>query len=170
MSVFSLCPKCGSNEHNGQVGPFICDRCGFTFFQNTAAAVAGIIEVDDHLLFTRRAKSPGKGLLDLPGGFVDADEGLEQGLSREVQEELGIDITQWQYLCSFPNTYHYKDIDYKTSDAIYYCRLPTLPNCRLQEGEIAQVLWVHRDAVDVSQMAFESLQLAVNQYLKATKS
>lgn len=51
-----------------------------------AAAVAGLIfNEKGQLLLTIRAKDPGKGLLDLPGGFVDMGENADQALRREIE-------------------------------------------------------------------------------------
>ena len=40
----------------------------------------------------RRAFDPGKGLWTFPGGFVDLGESVEQAASREVDEEMHIDV------------------------------------------------------------------------------
>ena len=55
-------------------------------------------------------------MLDLPGGFVDENERLEEALQREVKEELGISIDNWKYLTSQANRYLYKGIAYPTCD------------------------------------------------------
>ena len=40
----------------------------------------------------RRARSPGKGFYSLPGGRVEFAESLHQALTREVDEETGLEI------------------------------------------------------------------------------
>ncbi len=147
--------------------PFVCATCGFTFFQNTAAAVAGIIYAQGRVLFTVRAKAPQAGKLDLPGGFVDRNEDLESALSREVNEELGIHIPQWQYLCSGINDYPYKDVMYQTCDAIYVSVLPDKPEIRLQESEIRDCVWLATDDINLSDIAFGSLQIAVKKFVSS---
>ena|SRR2546425_24556 len=72
---------------------------------------------------TRRAKEPQKGKLGLAGGFVEADETLEEAVKWEVEEELGgLRIYDLSYLCSFPNTYPFKGIDYFTMDSVFVCK------------------------------------------------
>ena len=62
----------------------------------------------------RRAKEPAKGTLDLPGGFVDMYETVEDGMRREIKEETGLDVTEIQYLFSSPNVY----VQYTNTTAI----------------------------------------------------
>lgn len=44
------------------------------------------------VLVTVRAREPHEGQIDVPGGFLHPGEDPVEGLEREVQEELGIDI------------------------------------------------------------------------------
>lgn len=45
-----------------------------------------------HVLMIRRGARPGKGLLALPGGFLNRDEVIAEGALRELQEETQIDV------------------------------------------------------------------------------
>src|SRR3970040_2173068 len=52
--------------------------------------VGGAVVRDDRLLFIRRASRHGRGNWQLPGGFIEPDETIEQAVVREVQEEAGV--------------------------------------------------------------------------------
>ena len=123
---FNLCPKCGSKkiENHGN-RKWLCPDCGFDLYNNVASAV-GLVIYDkyNNVLFEVRAKEPRKGFLALPGGFVDFDETLEEAVSRECREEIGVPVEGAEYLCSAPNTYEYKDIEYKTCDVFFKAALP----------------------------------------------
>ena len=45
---------------------------------------------DNRLLLVRRASRRGRGNWQVPGGFVEPDETIEQAVVREVQEEAGV--------------------------------------------------------------------------------
>lgn len=109
--MFRFCPNCSTTANSSNTRPFHCTSCDFTYYHNVAASVAAIIVVGNQILLTERAKSPGQGMLDLPGGFVDPKESLEQSLIREIQEELSISIPSQSlsYFCSVPNIYQYQD-------------------------------------------------------------
>lgn len=47
-----------------------------------------------HILLVERGAHPGKGLLALPGGFLDAEERIEDAVIRELREETGIKVPE----------------------------------------------------------------------------
>ncbi|PIE85850.1 MAG: hypothetical protein CSA05_03580 [Bacteroidia bacterium] len=75
-NVFKHCLRCGSDAvRYAENDSLHCEVCDFCYFVNSAAAVAVLITNErGELLLTRRALNPGKGKLDLPGGFVDIGE------------------------------------------------------------------------------------------------
>ncbi len=52
--------------------------------------VGGAVVRDDRLLLVRRASRRGRGNWQVPGGFVEPDETIEQAVVREVREEAGV--------------------------------------------------------------------------------
>ena len=159
------CPRCGG-ESLSWPSPqnFECAACGFTLFLNTAAAVAVIIECRGKILFGVRKHEPWRGMLDLPGGFVDPGETAEEAARREVKEELGIDISGKRYFCSLPNTYPYRGIVYNTLDLIFLVHFDEPPDVKAAD-DLEDVLWVDRDAVEFERIAFDSLRRALRRYL-----
>ncbi len=55
--------------------------------------VDALVECAGQFLLIRRAERPGRGLLALPGGFLDSGERLEAGARRELKEETGLDLS-----------------------------------------------------------------------------
>lgn len=137
-SVFKFCPKCGGTNftsHNFKAQK--CSDCNFVFYTNAAAAVAAIIlNEKDEVLLTVRAFDPGKGMLDLPGGFVDPGESVETALHREILEELHLEITETEYFGSFPNEYVYGGILYYTIDLVYICKIKDLQQIQVADDVV----------------------------------
>ena len=66
--------------------------------------VGGAVVRDDKLLFIRRASRHGRGNWQLPGGFIEPDETIEQAVVREVQEEAGV-ITEVEAVLGLRSRY-----------------------------------------------------------------
>lgn len=164
------CPACGAktlapkNEKHWH-----CSSCGFQYFHNVASAVAGLIVCGDELLVAERKFDPGKGLFDLPGGFVDYGETLEQAIARECQEELGVTELHWLYQFSFPNQYLYAEVLYHTQDAFFLTEVSLKPDVQAND-DVAEVFWVKLDEIDISQFAFESMRNALQTFLRSYKN
>ena len=100
----TFCPRCGEDSLRPTAAKSVhCDACNFLYFHNNAAAAGTVIRCGDEVLFVERGLEPSKGLLDIPGGFVDYGESLEQAAIRETQEEVGVQLDRVEYLTSFPN-------------------------------------------------------------------
>lgn len=162
QNFLRFCPHCG-NAAFRSVSPkeFVCDAaaggCGFRFFTNSAAAVAAIIEDGQgRILLSRRAVEPWKGSLDLPGGFVDPGESLEEALRRELEEELGAEIENTEYLCSFPNRYIFSGYEVSTTDAAFVCRLRQTQLC--PTDDIDCIEWHEVNNIPLDRIQSESIR------------
>jgi ADP-ribose pyrophosphatase YjhB (NUDIX family) len=118
--IFKYCPLCGSTriafiDHRY----WVCDECDFVYYHNVAAAAGVLIPRDGGYLFLERAREPGKGLLDIPGGFLEPDESAEAAAVRETGEETGLTVSGLRFLESRPNDYRYKKIPYKVCDIFF---------------------------------------------------
>lgn len=54
--------------------------------------VDAVVEQSGHILLVKRKSEPGKGLWALPGGHLEMDETLQDGVIRELREETGIKV------------------------------------------------------------------------------
>ena len=176
--MFKFCPSCASQKIKFEEGKvFRCSDCSFVYYHNIAAANGCLISVPEkdgeRIVFTVRAKEPAKGKLDLPGGFVDVGESVIEGLTRELQEEIGWTSPNpdFRFFCSFSNVYAYKGIDYNTCDLYFTINAPGLTpeDLRLEEAEISGVRFLRPEEIDMDQLAFESTKKAVKTYIQQKK-
>ncbi|OBT15591.1 nucleotide pyrophosphohydrolase [Vibrio sp. UCD-FRSSP16_10] len=161
------CPKCGVKSFTNTNNQFVCSKCDFTFFQNMAASVMVAVIKQDQvaeqntlLLVATRSREPGKGQWDLPGGFVDPDESAEYALQRELKEEIGVEPETFTYLSTFPNTYPYKEVIYKTCDMFFIATLPQGAQV-IAADDVESLSWLPLADIDLSRFAFESTKQAV---------
>lgn len=169
LELFRYCPKCGSDHfevHNFKSK--YCSNCGFIYYANPCSATAAfIINKRNELLVVRRAKEPEKDTLDLPGGFVDMNETIEEGMVREIEEETGlkINISQLQYLFSTPNRYIYSGMTIHTLDAAYLVRVPD--DVQVQPADdAADCMWIPLRKVAVEHFGLYSIREAVHRFLR----
>jgi len=156
--MFKYCPNCAAPASKFIDGKkFLCEECGFQIYHNTAAAVAVLLEWEDQYVLLKRGREPGRGMMDLPGGFVDPDESAEDACRREIREELGIEIKDLHYLASHHNTYPYKGITYKTCDLFFRAKCCTADFVR-QESEIEEISLIDKGQLPVEDFAFESIK------------
>lgn len=174
-SPWKFCPSCGTEGAIDlkESKLYVCSRCEFHFYQNIASAVGVfLLSPEGELLWIVRENDPRRGYLDLPGGFLDPGETLEEGARREVLEELGIEVCRLQYFASHPNTYPYRDVVYHTSDAFFIAHISNddVSRIRIDREEVRSVEWHPLEHTPREQIAFESHRTALEELLQKKES
>jgi ADP-ribose pyrophosphatase YjhB (NUDIX family) len=166
--LFSYCPRCGHQEFLfDNIKKFICQACQFNYYINASTAVAVILQAPDgRIVLTKRKFNPRAGFYDLPGGFVDILERVEDAVKREVFEELGVVVDQMKFLASFPNEYVYKGISYYTTDLAFICPIKDLSTLQPAD-DVADALVVHPRDIDFDSISFPSIVNILRIYTNA---
>jgi ADP-ribose pyrophosphatase YjhB (NUDIX family) len=89
----NYCPKCGVRLTARQEGGrerLACPECSFVHFGEFSIGVGGVVIRDGKVLLIRRGQEPFKGWWQIPGGYAEHDEEIEQAVEREVYEESGV--------------------------------------------------------------------------------
>jgi ADP-ribose pyrophosphatase YjhB (NUDIX family) len=153
-----VCPHCLDD-----VGPIVCDRCGWRWYRNPKPAAAVLLERTDpgadepSILLLRRAVNPGLGDWDLPAGYLDPGESFEDGARREAREESGIEVR----LIALAGVYHSPDANAVTT---VYRAAALDPSAQVAtDHESSEHAWVPRSEVDawIGRMAFAPMARAV---------
>lgn len=179
---FNMCPMCGSKKIKCcENKKWICSDCGFDLYCNVASAVGIIIYDDDNnVLFEIRNKNPQKGKLAIPGGFIDFDESAEEAVIRECREEIGVEVEDVQFICTNPNTYPYKNIEYKTCDIFFTTNISGkyksiqeyIKNLQAQESEVCGFAFYKIETdedIEKLPIAFESTVKTLKKWITIKK-
>ena len=87
-----FCSNCGSQvvfkAIEGEHLPrFICENCGIIHYKNPLMVVGCVPIWEDKIMLCRRGIEPQFGMWNLPGGFMENNETVEEGAAREMLEE-----------------------------------------------------------------------------------
>lgn len=167
LDKFCYCPVCGSKHFVEQTEKSKhCEECGFEYFLNPSSAVAAfILNKQGELLVTRRKYEPGRGTLDLPGGFCDIGETIGEALIREVKEETNLTIKEKCYFCSLPNKYRYSEFDIPTLDAFFVCSVEDETLLKAAD-DVEEALWMPLSDVRTEQFGLRSIRQALHDFLQ----
>ena len=160
-AAFRYCPRCGNGPAaSGGEPVFSCAGCGFLYHFNPAVA-AGVIAEDPEgrVLLIRRAKDPGRGLLGVPGGFVDIGEAAEAAVHREALEETGVEVGELRFLGSWPNVYEWRGVAYPVLD-LYFTGRARDGSTASARHEVDEVLWLRPGEIDAAALAFPTARAA----------
>ena len=144
--AYRFCPVCGhalqSSPKYHQGKPH-CPKCDFVHFNNPRGCVAAVIQRENTILLVQRAHEPFKLCWDFPGGFLEAGESPQEGLKREIKEELQIEVEPSALFGVYAD--HYGTGGEPVLIVYYLCRLAR-GTVRPQE-EIADARWFELSAL-----------------------
>ena len=100
------CPQCGggSLRWHPEEAASHCSDCGRVTFLNSKPSAGAVIVREGRVLLVHDGGDAEAGW-DLPGGFLLYGEPPEDGLRREVLEELGVDIEVGRLLAAIVDRY-----------------------------------------------------------------
>ncbi len=101
------CPQCAnplSSKEIDEVPRLVCSQpdCDFIFWNNPTPVVAAIVEWRGDILLARNSGWP-EGMFGLITGFLEKGETPEEGIIREIKEEISLDATE----CTFIGNYSF---------------------------------------------------------------
>ena len=140
--------------------PFTVRSCDFLYYHNNAAAAGVQVRCGEQVLMIERGQAPSRGLLDVPGGFADYGETLEQAAMRETREEVGLKLDSVRYLASFPNVYRYRDMVYQTCDVYFEASFDARPDV-VAADDAAACTWRIPAQLEPDELAFDSVRALV---------
>jgi NAD+ diphosphatase len=133
------CGRCGHLLDNklGERAK-ICSDCNTVYYPQIAPAVIVAIENNGKLLMTKYAKRK-TSRYALVAGFIEIGETTEDAIKREVEEEVGLKVTDIQYFASQP---------WGISGGLllgYYAKLNGPDDITLDLNELKEATWMDID-------------------------
>ena len=134
-----FCGRCGGRTTDRtDIRAKECPGCGFVMFPRISPAVIVLVERGDKVLLARANRFPGK-FYSVLAGFVEPGETLEETVSREIKEEVGIEVKDSRYFGSQP-------WPFPDSLMIAFTATYAGGEIRIDEEEIVDAGWFEPDA------------------------
>jgi NAD+ diphosphatase len=94
MALPQYCSTCGSKlelQKRDELERLVCsdESCDYVFWNNPTPVVGAIVQQGDNIILVQNIGWP-KHWYALVTGFLEANESAEDGIKREVEEEIGI--------------------------------------------------------------------------------
>lgn len=153
--TFKFCTNCQAELKTEQHYK-LCPNCGKHYFFNAKPTATVILSNDKgQILLLKRADEPSKGWWDLPGGFVDEDESLEEAAQRELMEEVGLQATDLTYAGSFPDDYYYRGEIIPVVGVIFTGKVKDESKATISD-EATEFKFFNKQDIPIEQVAFDN--------------
>lgn len=167
LDKFKFCPVCGSDKLNVVSQTMKkCEACHYEMYKNpTIGAMALVFDEQNRLMVLRRSKAPALGTLDVPGGFTEPGETVEEAIIRELQEETNIKVEVEKYLFDIPNSYEYQGVDLVPLDFVFKCKIKDMSNIILDKSENSEILFLEKSQINIAEFGLASVRKALSRIL-----
>lgn len=128
------CGRCGTpTQPRAEERVRVCPACKLSAYPRVAPAVMALVTRGRELLLGRSPHFP-PGMYSALAGFAEPGETLEQCVAREVEEEVGVSVTNLSYFASQPWPFPHSLM------IAFVCEWAG-GEIRVQEGEIESADW-----------------------------
>lgn len=134
-------------------------------FKNPAPTVDVIIEKAGKIVLVKRKNEPFKGMLALPGGFVEYGETVEQAAMRETLEETGLKVELKEILGVYSDPK--RDPTKHTLAAVFIAK--EVGGKLEADDDAEEVEWFDLNEIDFDILAFDHGKM-IKDYIKWKKS
>ena len=141
---------------------FFCEECKTIHYQNPNMVVGCLPIWEDKIMLCRRAIEPRKGFWNLPGGYLENGETVQEGAAREVREEAGIlvEVTNLHTVFSIPKI-----------NQVYLHFLAAMPDLNYTAGvESLEVKMFTETDIPWQEIAFSSSTFSLKKYFSDKKN
>ena len=124
-------------------------------------ALKAVITSGEKVLVLRDPREE-REIWELPGGRLNKEELIEEGLAREVKEELGIDIAVGEVLYM---TQFFQHSEQRNALVIVFIATMQNPDqeIMLEPGEVSEIRWVNEDEAEKLEF-FPEYKTAIMKY------
>lgn len=144
-----------------------CNACQEVFYENAKPCAGALVVREGKVLLGLRDREPHKGLWDIPGGFLEAEEHPEAGAIREVKEETGLDIQPDRLVGIYMDRYG-EGATSHTLNVFYEAHV--LGGSELPSSDLAAMQWFPVDQLPAwGEIAFENAGHAIRDWLSQRK-
>lgn len=159
IEYHTYCGRCGSKNDRKEEYFFVCPRCDLHTYVNPKPTTAIILTNEEgEVLFVRRAFDPKKGYLDVPGGFIEPNESIEESARRELLEETGITVSALtQQTGIVENAYIYRENWFPVL-SIFLTGEIKKDTKIVPADDVASYEWIKLQDVNIDDCAFESMK------------
>ncbi len=164
----NFCSHCGSDQLEMRIPDgdhrlrYVCLQCKTIHYTNPNMVVGCIVEKEGRVLLAKRGINPRLGYWNLPCGFLENGETIQEGAVREVFEETGVKV-RLGHLHTVYNLIHARQVYLIFTAEMIGEHFETTP-------ESTEIAFFDENTVPWEEMAFSSNTFALEKYFKADLS
>ncbi|MBI3620069.1 NUDIX domain-containing protein [Candidatus Roizmanbacteria bacterium] len=162
---FRYCPRCSGRFQKKKENLLLCGKCHFHLYVNPRVTNGIILENEnEEILLVKRKYPPKRDYWDIPGGFLDFKETIEESMSREMKEELGLQFHAFKYFHSYYGTYTFQGLRYHTLCIMFIGKIKHVTRLEPTD-DVSEVRFFKWNRVPFSRLAFVEVRKGIKDYL-----